>query len=389
MANQGTYRLPTIAAISPSLAETLRNCPLQAAISRIGEVRAYVLANPKAWLGTAYHHVFEHLWEPSPLDDKTRINELWTQAIAALQARAREHPLNKRFDNPEQWPGYHLVHAFVVLRAKKSLQEQPRKPAAAAREGVVLREREFTAMGGRLVGKPDVIVGNEIRDFKSGQIYDETTDGKQTIKEAYVRQMRLYGRLVEEQLGMCPRKGVLVPMQGAAVEVSLDPQACAAEADEAVGLLDAYRCLLDAAFVASDLATPSAQACRWCQYKTLCPAFWENVNEAWTESLGSACVRGTLGSPPQLIHNDKAFALAMTNTSGSSSVPLTIAPLERTVHANVVAWKTGDVIRVINLYRRNDGQLSPTTSTVCLRETDCPTFTLPVQTPQPNGASFS
>lgn len=231
-------------------------------------------------------------------------------------------------------------------------------------------------MNGRLIGKPDVIMGSEIRDYKSGRIYDEAPDGKQTIKQAYVRQLRLYGRLVEEHLGLCPTRGVLLPMQGAAVEVILEPQACAAEAEDAVRLLDAYNSRLQTARTASDFATPSPQACRWCQYKAVCPAFWENVNEGWTESLGSACVRGTLDGPPQPIHNEKALALKVTNTSGSASVPLTIAPLERTVHANVALWQSGDLVRVINLFRRNDGQLAPTPTTVCLRERDCPTFTL-------------
>lgn len=143
MVNPGTYQLPVITAVSPSLAETLRNCPLQAAISRIKEVRKEVLANPKAWLGTAYHQVLERLWGPSLLDDKARIEELWIKAIESLQTAAKEHPLNRRFENPEHWPGYHLVHAFVVLRAQKALQEQPRKPTGSNRAAGSCVNRSF------------------------------------------------------------------------------------------------------------------------------------------------------------------------------------------------------------------------------------------------------
>jgi putative RecB family exonuclease len=368
--------LPLIPTVSPSLAETLRNCPLQAGIWRIKAVWAYVLGNPKAWLGTAYHQVLEHLWDPSPLGDEARIEELWANAIGMLQAQAKVHPLNKRFADPERWPGYHLVHAFSLLRAEQALCDQPRVPATIAATAVI-REQGLSAMSGKLIGKPDVIIGNEIRDYKSGRIYDETADGKQTIKQAYVRQLRLYGRLVQEHMGVCPTKGTLLPMQGEAVEVSLDSEACEAEATDAVGLLDAYNHQLQSASTVSDLATPSPRVCRWCQYKALCPAFWGQVNETWTEGLGSACVRGTLADAPQHIHNAKAFALIMKNTNGTTTGLATIAPLERTVHANVGSWQSGDVVRIINLYQRNDGQLAPTTATVCLREDDLVTFTLP------------
>jgi hypothetical protein len=288
--------------------------------------------------------------------------------------------LNKRFADPEHWPGYHLVRAFTLLRAEEALITQSPERAPAGSAGRMIREKEFVAMNGKLIGKPDVIIGNEIRDYKSGRIYEEAPDGTLTVKESYVRQLRLYGRLVEEHLGLRPTKGVLLPMQGAAVEVALDQQTCAAESEEAVGLLDTYNARRQTAAAASDLATPSPQTCRWCQYKALCPPFWENVNEAWTAELGSACVRGTLDGPPQLIHNEKAFALKVMNTSGSTNVPLTIAPLARTVHANVALWQSGDAVRVINLFRRNDGQLAPTPATVCLRERDCPTFILPAAT---------
>jgi hypothetical protein len=100
------------------------------------------------------------------------------------------------------------------------------------------------------------------------------------------------------------------------------------------------------------------------------------MTEEWTENIGSACVRGTLERHPQLIQNEKAFAITMTNTTGSAIGLVTIAPLERVVHSNVSGWRSGDVVRVVNLYRRNDGELSTTSATVCLREADCPPLVL-------------
>src|ERR1035441_8164600 len=123
-------------------------------------------------------------------------------------------------------------------------------------------------------------------------------------------------------------------MQGEAVEVALDSETCAVEATEAVQLLEAYNRRLQSVPTVSSLAMPSPQTCRWCQYKALCPGFWENVNETWTDGLGSACVRGTVSSAPQPIHNGKAFSLTIANTTGTSAVPATIPPLEGSGPAN-------------------------------------------------------
>ena len=88
MDKQRAYELLAIPAVSPSLAETLRNCPLQAGISRIRAVRMHVLGNPKAWLGTAYHSVFEQVWASRAFDGDVRIDEIWTNAIALLRAQS-------------------------------------------------------------------------------------------------------------------------------------------------------------------------------------------------------------------------------------------------------------------------------------------------------------
>ncbi len=82
------FELRPILVVSPSLAETLRACLLQAALSRISGVESFVLGNPKAWLGTAYHEVLERLWtstEPN-LSDEQLIEYLWSSAIATREA---------------------------------------------------------------------------------------------------------------------------------------------------------------------------------------------------------------------------------------------------------------------------------------------------------------
>ena len=121
--NQIEIELEQIPAVSPSLAESIRLCPLQALLSQTVELRPFTLGNPKAWLGIAYHEVLEKLWssERPDLDDEGWVEFLWHRAIDHIRSSARTHPLNRRFSNSENWPGYHLTHAMVRIRAREAL----------------------------------------------------------------------------------------------------------------------------------------------------------------------------------------------------------------------------------------------------------------------------
>ncbi len=111
--------LPEIRSTSPSLAETMRACLLRAGLSRAIGSSNFVLGNPKAWLGTAYHEVLERIveigLEHESLEDA--VGRLWNQAVAAQQSRADAHLLDRRFGAATAWPGYHVARASVLLRA--------------------------------------------------------------------------------------------------------------------------------------------------------------------------------------------------------------------------------------------------------------------------------
>src|SRR4051812_34853380 len=109
----GHLDLSPIQAISPTLAETMRACQLRAGLSRIPSSYLYVLGNPKAWLGTAYHEVLDRI-EDINLSRESFENaaeRLWEQAISAQYQRSILHALDRRFGLPATWPGYYLVKA--------------------------------------------------------------------------------------------------------------------------------------------------------------------------------------------------------------------------------------------------------------------------------------
>jgi len=248
------------------------------------------------------------------------------------------------------------------------------KQASRAGLGGSIREQEFSAFDGKLLGRPDVIRASEVVDYKSGAIveYDEATQ-TDVVKAAHVRQLRIYGYLVKETLGWWPLRGLLLPLAGAGVEVALEPSDCAREATEAVALLDAYNAKVRAGAAPEEFASPSPQSCRWCPYKLLCPSFWQTASPAWSGQLDGAAVEGVLAQAPSVIHAGAARAVALDMQAGSEArLGAKIAPLNPASHPAISTLAAGDRVRLVGLRARTDGVLVPGDRTVVFRVDDLP-----------------
>lgn len=386
-----SLELPRIRATSPTLAETMRACLLRAGLSRTSGVSAFVLGNPKAWLGTAYHAVLEKVvrsdFRHETID--AAVGRLWNEAIAAQQRGAEANPLDRRFGMPTTWPGYFLARASIALHAKNLHLKVTSATAGDSAQAVgtgtdsEIREQAFTAFDGKLVGRPDAIRGDEIVDYKIGAVteFDEIAE-TDVVKLAYVRQLRIYGYLVKVRLGYWPLRGVLLPLSGVGVEVALDPTDCENEATDAVRLLEEYNRKISAGSTPEQLASPSPQTCQWCPYKTLCPAFWRAATPDWSGKLDAAAVDGVLVEAPIVIHGGASRAMPLDVQAGSEMRCLTqIAPLNVTIHPGAITLEAGDRIRLLGLRARSDGSLAPTQRTVLARVTDVPTIVLSSQAP--------
>lgn len=240
------------------------------------------------------------------------------------------------------------------------------------------REEEIVGCGGKLKGKSDLGRGDEIIDFKTGSIYEtaDDEDSSPALKQAYIRQLRIYAYLVHEATGCWLRRGLLYPIAGPHVEVDVDPSACVQEATEAVALLDRYNAETAQATDPAALASPSPDACRWCAFKMLCPAFWSNVQEGW--ALDGDAVTGVLISPPQPIRGEAGFSLSIAVDGGT--IPhgnITLAPLPAAVHPNLAGLAAGSRVRVICLSRRLAGTFFPAIRSVVFAEDQLPTLQKP------------
>ncbi len=237
-----------------------------------------------------------------------------------------------------------------------------------------MREQEFTAFGGKLRGYPDLVRDSEVVDYKSGAVFehDVVTDTT-VVKAAYVRQLRIYGYLVRQELGWWPKRGLLLPLGGAGVEVALEPAECEREASDAVDLLDIYNTKVRAGASPEEFASPSTQACRWCSFKIICPAFWQTATPDWSGQLDGAAVEGSLTAASSLIHGGAAKAISVDLKAGSEARRIApIAPFNLSVHPAAASLSEGEVVRLVGLRGRPDGVLVPTQRTVIARQVDLP-----------------
>jgi hypothetical protein len=372
---QETIRIGTIKAVSPTLAETFRLCKLRAGLSRAQGSSRHVLGNPKAWLGTAYHAVLEAVDPEDGADIEARVRDRWNAAVEAQYERSRAHPFDRRFGPPESWPGYHMVAALALVRAR-ALVESAGGPSTSAgsgqRVGAALRERKFASSDGKIVGRPDLVRPDEVVDFKSGDVFED--EDQDQIKLAYIRQLRLYGYLVKETAGWWPRRGILLPMAGSPAAVELEPEECEVEAAEAIRLLDAYNEMLYRSVDPIDLASPSPASCRWCPHQLYCPAFWGALSPDWEAGLRTAAFEGIVLEPPSPIHDGTALALVLRAERGTQpeSARVHLFPLLRSVHVGIETVQPGDVLRVTGLWRRADGSLVPSLRTLIAEGSSLP-----------------
>jgi hypothetical protein len=382
--------LPLVPATSPTLAEVMRLCQLRAGFSKIPESYDFVLGNPKGWLGTAYHQVLEKIVGVNLGNEalEAAVERLWNEAVATQYERAQVHSLDRRFGLPTTWPGYYLVRASVLLRAQDLVAGQVamhlNTPAAGSKQhgGAIreIREQKFTSCGGRLIGRPDVIRGGEVIDYKSGAIAEYDDDAQsEVVKAGYVRQLRIYGYLIKQTLGYWPKRGRLLPLVGAGVEVGLEPELCDKEACDAVALLDDYNSKVGARNQLTAVAQPSAQTCKWCPFKLFCPPFWQSVSLAWSGQLDGAVLEGTVHEGHS-IHSGAAMSISI-DVDGGSEVHqrYQIAPLDPTIQTAFPGVNAWGRVRVVSLRKRPDGSLVPSQRTVIARVSDLlPAVTLGV-----------
>lgn len=266
---------------------------------------------------------------------KADVEALWDSAVAAEEARARGEGV---MTPARGWPGYQIKRARlfrVAGQVRGFLRELPE-------DAEVLPEQSLAAKGGRLYGRADLVIRGKsvhrILDYKSGSV----TDAEGEPREAYVRQLQLYALLEYEVSGTWPETAHLFPLEGAPVEIEVDPSHCLRVGEEALALIDDY----NSAVPGPQPATPAAGICRWCPYATGCDAFWAAVDESWADEVRAARGVGTN------VFSTPVGGVTVEIETAAGSVPLgstVIKQIDPALHRDASRIIVGSAVSAVGL----------------------------------------
>ena len=132
--------------------------------------------------------------------------------------------------------------------------------------------------------------------------------------------------------------------------------------------LDEYNTAVGAATSIITMASPSPEACRWCPFKPVCPAFWATVTPEWSGQLDGEVIRGRISAPPQPLTTPGAYSLVVNVEGGTieAASSARLAPLSVDIHSSLSTLTTGDRIILTRLGKRSDGRLFPMLQTLLI-----------------------
>ena len=356
-------------------------CGLRAGFASLAESNLWVLHDPRAWLGIAFHSLLQNAARTRLALD---LDAAWDNEVNRLANLAADHQLDRRFRDPTRWPSYYLVRQRALSSAREIISKRASpisyqpvigsakiEPAKIASKGI---EKKLFARSGRLIGRPDRFDASTITDFKSS-LPDANAPKRAEIVGRHERQLQIYAAIIAEVLGYWPKTGILVAASGATISFDLDPKKCDVEADAALEALDRWNAALLAASRAGELAAPSAGACENCRFQLICPAFWGWVMSSPAVSMhGAPAATGTLVAVQS--GNDRDLqTLQFSNIAAMPPADSEQAVVIRcSIHGDHGSKAVGTVCRITGASVRPDGRLRADLSTIIACENELPSI---------------
>ena len=275
--------------LSPSGYQTLLACGLRYVWEESREPPR-LPGSPAARLGTAVHDLLARAGRGLLPPDPILVRQAWREAVEAVEGRMRQSwldrpfvPLRTRVRNYEETRVAAVRLAVSVAAARRPT---PRPGGVEPGAGGLPPEARLTSADGTVSGRIDVALwtpdGAVIRDYKTGDVLDDTEGGGRDTKAGYQLQLKLYAALYADARKAWPVGLELVTLAGETTPVPFTQAECVALFDEARSqAVDLWRRVgeVRAGRVAiKTLATPG-EACQWCQYRPVCPVY-----RPWSES---------------------------------------------------------------------------------------------------------
>jgi CRISPR/Cas system-associated exonuclease Cas4 (RecB family) len=243
-------------------------------------------SNTFAALGTIAHELTELIWKrginDTPIEDLKRVLEKkWDEYAQSSYEKLCGEWDGRDVPPPKDWPYFSMTRARTIRRLVNEVTEHRSNLDINRQVPRPLIETELVDELLRLKGIPDRVTfrddGFFVFDIKTGHAIEE-------ISMPYRRQLLLYAHLVKKHTGLEPLAVALIRAGGDVIwedVTSADIEDCVADVMERINRYSKI--------VKTDplsLASPSPDACRFCDYKAICTAFWEDQDTEWEEHRG-------------------------------------------------------------------------------------------------------
>jgi hypothetical protein len=208
---------------------------------------------------------------------EAKLEEAWDLRIEAhRQDLEQAWPLGT-VPPPDRWPGYGPTRRRLLRRLAE--QARSRRAGGPASQATAAVEEMLEPEGIPLRGQPDRVEasreGPRLVDLKSGwSVGDE-------LRPAHRRQLLTYAFLWHAVHGEWPASACIQRLDGARIPLKVEPDEAEAAAAELIEMRDSFNASLASSSSTWQLASPSNDVCLHCDFKGVCPAFFENVREDW------------------------------------------------------------------------------------------------------------
>ena len=332
-----------ITKVSPSSLSTIRRCGLAAFYGRTRSRNGGPQpSSPPARLGNAVHEVLcwlaksdDTVLRSAGLEEMVRAE--WRSALVIEGRKSSLIAAESVFGSPDGWPSRSLTEERLVITAEQLAPEL----AAVVPED---RSPELSAESARapVRGTIDLcLVSNahtRIIDYKAGDV--RSTDLDEGGR--YRTQLLLYASLARER-GLTPTSLELWPIGRPVLSLRPTDEMIDVAVIEAVHDLDVYNALASAGDERS-LASPSDDACRWCEFSSTCSVLW---GDGYEQLHDVQAVRGQVTGTQQS-RNGK-LALKVDVIKGTKVGSVVIAGLDTGRFPQAADIRIGDVITAAGL----------------------------------------
>lgn len=206
------------------------------------------------------------------------LEEAWNRRLAQQEGElARDHPEGP-VPSPARWAGFEQTHVRLLDLLAEEVRTRQQKRSVPP-DGMLVVECDLAPEGVPLYGRADRVERNgseiDIVDLKTGWTLPEE------LKPAHRRQLLVYAYLWHAVHGEWPRRASIQRLDGRRLTFDVDPREAECVAADLVRDLDAYNLRVEQRVAANELASPSAESCRYCEGRAVCTSFFDAVSPEW------------------------------------------------------------------------------------------------------------